>query len=108
MENNVIDSKYKCLEEGKTEAIIYDIIVVPYLNREISKEVTELEHNTSDGTHNSLVKVDDDTVALAYASTSDVGNIATFTITSDGATITEVYDVEHDSSQAKSNSLIKI
>ena len=71
-------------------------------------EVTELEHNTSDGTHNSLVKVDDDTVALAYASTSDVGNIATFTITSDGATITEVYDVEHDSSQAKSNSLIKM
>ena len=30
-------------KEGKTEAIIYDILVVPYLNREISKEVTELE-----------------------------------------------------------------
>ena len=30
-------------KEGKTEAIIYDILVVPYLNREMSKETTELE-----------------------------------------------------------------
>ena len=71
-------------------------------------KVTNLEHNTSDGTHNSLVKVDDDTFALAYASTSNMGKIATFTISADGATITELVDLEHDTTQATYNSLVKV
>jgi hypothetical protein len=42
--------------------------------------VNTSEHNTSKATYNSLVKVDADTYALAYADTDDDGFIQTFTI----------------------------
>ena len=44
-------------------------------------KVFELEHSPGDrGTHNSLVQVDSDTYALAYASDARIGYISTFTI----------------------------
>ena len=65
-----------------------------------------LEHDTLDGTYNSLVQVDSDTFALAYAANS--GFISTFTISSDGATITEIATLEHDEFLGKENSLVQV
>ena len=69
-------------------------------------EIESLEHDTTQATYNSFVKVDDDTYALAYAGDGDDGFIKTFTISADGATITEVASLEHDTTQATHNSLI--
>jgi len=65
-----------------------------------------LEHDTLDGTYNSLVQVDSDTFALAYAANS--GFISTFTISSDGATITEIATLEHDLLDNSDNSLVQV
>jgi hypothetical protein len=54
------------------------------------------KHATGIGTHNSLVKVDDDTYVLAYSGAGDDGFITTFTISADGSSITEVAALEHD------------
>jgi len=52
-------------------------------------EGNNLEHDTDNATWNSLVQVDSDTYALAYGNQQDDdGFIATFTISSDGTTIT--------------------
>ena len=58
--------------------------------------------------HNSLVKVDADTYALAHAGADGDGFISTFTISADGSTITEVATLEHDTVFAKFNSLVKV
>jgi len=50
--------------------------------------VATLEHDTDKGKENSLVKVDSDTYALAYASDQDDGFISTFTISANTITIT--------------------
>ena len=51
-------------------------------------EGNNLEHDVNNGEHNSLVQVDSDTYALAYTGLNDDGFISTFTISSDGTTIT--------------------
>ena len=51
-------------------------------------EITSLEHDTDNGTYNSLVQVDSDTYALAYAGDSTDGYISTFTIDTFVATTT--------------------
>jgi len=75
-------------------------------------EENNLEHDTDTGIHNSLVQVDSDTYALAYAGTGSDGFISTFTISSDGTTITEVGSLEHDTddgfSSAPFNSLVQV
>jgi len=71
-------------------------------------EVNSLEHDTDLGTYNSLVQVDADTYALAYAGLGADGFISTFTISADGATITEVESLEHDDSDGKYNSLVQV
>ena len=60
------------------------------------------------GRYNSLVQVDSDTYALAYAGTDSDGFISTFTISADGTTITEVESIEHDTVFGQHNSLIKV
>ena len=60
------------------------------------------------GLYNSLVQVDSDTFALAYTGTDNDGFISTFNISSDGTTITEVDNLEHDNDFAWDNSLIKV
>jgi len=73
-----------------------------------------LEHDTANGQYNSLVQVDADTYALAYAGAdedadgSDDGFISTFTISADGSTITEVESLEHDTVQGQYNSLVQV
>ena len=66
------------------------------------------EHDLSQGKHNSLVQVDSDTYALAYSGVDDDGFISTFTISSDGATITQVESLEHDTSSNADNSLVHV
>ncbi len=71
-------------------------------------EISSLEHETSNGTHNSLVQVDADTYALAYSGTNTDGFITTFDISADGTTITEISSLEHDTGQGAYNSLIQV
>ncbi len=67
-----------------------------------------LEHDTSFGTHSSLIHVDSDTYALAYRGTDSDGFISTFTISSDGTTITELDNLEHNTELGWINSLIQV
>jgi hypothetical protein len=71
-------------------------------------EVASIEHDDNVGEYNSLVQVDSDTYALAYKGPNDDGFIKTFTIPSDGSTITEVATLEHDTQYGKHNSLIQV
>ena len=71
-------------------------------------EVVSVEHDEDLGEHNSLVQVDSDTYALAYAGAGGDGFIYTFTISSDGSTITEVASVEHDENSGLGNSLVHV
>ena len=71
-------------------------------------EENNLEHDTDNGTHNSLVQVDSDTYALAYSGADGDGFISTFTISSDGTTITEVDSLEHDTDTGGHNSLVQV
>ncbi|MDP6401252.1 MAG: lectin-like protein, partial [Candidatus Marinimicrobia bacterium] len=67
-----------------------------------------LEHNTSQGNYNSLVKIDGDTYAVAYAGSGNDGYIQTFTIPADGSAITKVNRIEHNGSSGRWNSFLKI
>ena len=71
-------------------------------------EVTTVEHNTSDASYNSLIQVDSDTYVLAYSGSNEDGYISTFTISSNGATITEVDEIEHDTDKGRHNSIVQI
>ena len=71
-------------------------------------KVKQLKHDTNKGLHNSLVQVDSDTYALAYRGNDDDGFMSTFTISANGSTITEVDSLEHDTDNAKSNSLVQV
>jgi hypothetical protein len=72
-------------------------------------EVSNEEHNTSDGTHHSAVMVDSDTYLVAYASTSDMGKISTHTISAAGTiTETNIIKLEHETTKATYNSLVHV
>ena len=71
-------------------------------------EISTLEFAPNHNTHNSLVQVDSDTYALAYRGNDDDGFMSTFTISANGSTITEVDSLEHDTDNAKSNSLVQV
>ena len=71
-------------------------------------EVTTVEHNTSDASYNSLIQVDSDTYVLAYSGSNEDGYISTLTISSNGATITEVDEIEHDTDKGRHNSIVQI
>ena len=71
-------------------------------------EVASLEHDIQNGSDNSLVRVDDDTYALAYRSTNNKGFITTFTISADGSSITEVASLNHETTYAYEHSLVRV
>ena len=71
-------------------------------------EVKELEHDTQQGTYNSLVQVDSDTYLLAYQGLDGDGFIKTFTISADGATVTQVQSLTHDNINGTYNSLVQV
>ena len=80
---------------------------IPADGSTITKKAS-LEHDTDYARNNSLVQVDNDTYALAYAGTDDDGYIATFTIPADGSTITKVDSLEYDTGNGKGNSLVQV
>ena len=67
----------------------------------------EYHATASDAYSRSLVNVDSDTYALAHGS-SQVGIISTFTISSDGETITALDSLEHDADYAMRGSVVKV
>jgi len=71
-------------------------------------KVASIEHDELYGVHNSLVQVDSDTYALAYAGDGNDGYISTFTIPVDGSTITKVASIEHDTTNGMYNSLVQV
>ena len=71
-------------------------------------EGNNLEYDTNNGQYNSLVQVDSDTYALAYAGTDDDGFMATFTISDDGETITKVATLEFAPNNGQYNSLVQV
>ena len=74
-------------------------------------EGNNLEHDTGvlpTGTDNSFVHVDSDTYALAYEDEGSDGSISTFTISSDGTTITELATLVHDTTRMSGQSLVQV
>jgi len=73
-------------------------------------KVETLEHDTNRGKYNSLLQIDSDTYALAYSGEDRDGFITTFTISSDGSSITEVAGsiLEHDTNRGAYNSLVHV
>ena len=74
-------------------------------------QLGSLEHDTEYAQYNSLVRVNDNTIALAYRydkADVTVGYIKTFTISADGTSITEEFSLEHDTDRAYDNSLVKV
>jgi len=71
-------------------------------------EVASYEYDTSDASYNSLVQADTDTYVLAYTGPDDDGYISTFSISSNGSSITEVLDLEHDTDKGRHNSLVQL
>ena len=95
--------------------LITVLILYSFLSAGYYGEIASLEHDIALAFDNSLVQVDTDaaavyasTYALAYAGTDSDGFIATFTISADGSTITEVASVEHDTGQSFTNSLVQV
>lgn len=70
-------------------------------------EIHEL-HHSSGGSNNSFVQVDADTFALAYADAELLGSLATFDISADGTTISEVYEVRFDLDDTSHTSLVRV
>ena len=66
-----------------------------------------LEHDTLNGTYNSLVKIDSTHFMLAYAGDGDDGYIKTFSING-SYDITEIDSLEHDDVLGTWNSLVMI
>ena len=71
-------------------------------------QVSALEHNGSQGSWNSLVKMDEDSYVLAYAGHGNDGYIQTFTIPDDGSSITKVTNLEHNNGYGVYNSLVQV
>ena len=59
------------------------------------------------GTHNQLIRLNDQTFALAYTGASADGFLDTYAISDDGKTITLKKSLEHDINQSSYNSLIR-
>ena len=78
------------------------------LNEVKIQQIASAEHNTSNGTWNSLIRVDDDTYALAYAASSSYGNVKTFAISKDGLTITTAQNKQYQSSSSVYNDFTQI
>ena len=87
----------------------YFIIILVLSGNVLYQQVVQtLTHDTGQGAHPSIVQVSTNVFAVAYHGTSGKGIIKTFTIASNGSTITENQELQHDGSKAKYNSLIQV
>jgi len=71
----------------------------------VIQQVDELEHDTTQVSYNSLVKLSDTRLALAYAGNGTDGYIKTFTLDGTGS-ITQEDVLEHDITQGSYNELV--
>jgi hypothetical protein len=71
-------------------------------------EIDSLEHDTANGTYNSLIKIDSTHFILAYTGTESDGFIKTFSIDENCDNITEIDSIEHDTANGLFNSLVMI
>ncbi len=85
-----------------------DITPILIQNYVIKGGSANLEHDTARGQYNSLVQVDSDTYALAYAGDDANGTLSTFTISSDGSSIDEVSSFLHDTPRGIHSSLVQV
>ena len=70
--------------------------------------VTQVEHENDYNRKNQLQKVDEDTYLLSYEGPGTDGFMKTFTIPTNGSSITEVAKIEHDTDHFQFGSLIPI
>ena len=68
-------------------------------------EIDSLEHDTADGTYNSLALINSTHFALAYTGTSGDGFIKTFSVDANCDNITLIDSLEHDTADGTYNSL---
>ena len=68
----------------------------------------ELEHDTNQNAYNSLLRTGPNSVMLAYSGVNDDGFIKSFDITTDGTTITQNINLEHDKGRGQYNNLFPI
>ena len=71
-------------------------------------QIVQVEHDISYNRMNQLQKVDEDTYLLSYEGTSGDGFMKTFTIPTNGASINEIAELEHDTENGQWGSLIPI
>lgn len=71
-------------------------------------EVDNLEHDSVNGTYNSIVQIDATHYIVAYKGSGTTGQIVTFSIDADGGNITEIDQLQHEGTFCEWNSLIKI
>lgn len=66
-----------------------------------------LEHDTANGTYNSVCKIDDTHFAVAYSSSGDYGYLKTFRVNAD-LSVAEIDSLEYDAVISTHPSLVKI
>ena len=102
-----------------SEGVITPIQIQNHANTDTVDDVANLEHDEERGMHNSLVKINSDTYALAYEGLDRDGFISTFTIYSNNGTIKPIHiqnhakeggsaNLEHDEDRASFNSLVHV
>ena len=100
------DTYLLAYEGGSNDGFI-KTFTIPSTGNSIT-QITSVEHDNAYGKHNSLVQVDSDTYALAYESSNDDGHVATFTVSSDGTTLTEVSSVEYTTDDGENNAFVQV
>ena len=100
------DTYLLAYEGGSNDGFI-KTFTIPSTGNSIT-QVTSVEHDNAYGKHNSLVQVDSDTYALAYESSNDDGHVVTFTVSSDGTTLTEVGSVEYTTDDGENNAFVQV
>ena len=100
------DTYLLAYEGGSNDGFI-KTFTIPSTGNSIT-QVTSVEHDNAYGKHNSLVRVDSDTYALAYESSDDDGHVATFTVSSDGTTLSEVGSVEYTTDDGENNAFVQV
>lgn len=90
----------------RTQTLIF-LVAILLASPVWAQEVQSVEHDTLNGQYNSLLQVDADTYALAYAGEDGDGVIKTFTISA-GGMITALGSFEHDTALGQFNSLVAV
>ena len=110
-EHNVLihlsGDKYVLFYKGQSNDGFAKVFKITSNGETIEQLSSALEFATSDYWEGSAVKMTDSTLVLAHTGQSYDGFIKTFKIASDGSSITQVQEKEHDTSYGQYNSLVR-